>query len=157
MDTSVTIQSAWFSSDPTMGTFTAPGRFTPSRRGQVSLWATYDYPGSGAGKVKLTSDPTSVVVDPSGTALVLTYLFGGVQDADTNAALVGVEVRILDGFAQGQSSTTNANGYYWINGVPFNQIFTITASGAGYQPLTLTYHIAVPNPATLEFRLHRLP
>jgi Carboxypeptidase regulatory-like domain len=157
MDNAVTIQSAWFSSDPTVGTFTAPGRFTPSRRGQVSLWATYDYPGIGTGKVQLTSEPTSVVVDPSGTALVLTYLFGGVLDADTNAALAGVEVRILDGYAQDRSATTNAYGYYRIDGVPFNQIFTITASDAGYQPLTLTYHIAVPNPATLEFRLHRLP
>lgn len=156
MDNAVTSQSAWFSSDPTVGTFTAPGRFAPSRRGQVSLWATYDYPGTGIGRVQLTSEPTSVVADPSGAALVLTFLFGGVLDADTSAALAGVEVRILDGYAQGRSATTNASGYYKVDAVPFNQTFTIVAAEAGYQPLTLTYRIALPNPGTLEFRLHRL-
>jgi hypothetical protein len=156
MDSAVTTQAAWFSSDPSVGTFTAPGRFAPSRRGQVSLWATYDYAGAGTGKEQLTSDPTAVAVDPSGTALVLSHLFGGVLDADTNAVLVGVDVRILDGYAQGRGSTTNAYGYYWIDGVPYDQTFTITASFAGYQPQTQTYQLTrAAN--DLEFRLHRLP
>ncbi len=156
MDSAVTTQSNWFSSDPAVGTFTAPGRFTPSRRGQVSLWATYDYPGAGTGKVQLSSDPTSVVVDPSGTALVLSYLFGAVLDANTNAVLVGVDVRILDGYAQGRSSTTNAYGFYWIDGVPYDQTFTVTALFAGYQPQTQTYDITRSS-NTLDFQLHRPP
>ncbi len=162
--------TTWFSSDPSMGSFiggdgtaTAPARFVPSRRGEVSLWAHSELKVQGR-NFSFDSTRWGFLLDPGGAAQYLTSLYGSVVDGSTRAALAGAEVWILDGYAQGKYAITDAYGGFRIDNVLTNQPFTASASAPGYQ--SQSHLCKVPPPigsdtgggsTNVGFQLLRLP
>ncbi len=146
----VTRTAVWMATDPSVGSFSAPGVFTPSRRGEVGLWARYD---------EVVAELQSwFLVDPGAPARRLYWLAGVVTDAATGAPIDGAEVRMLDGYAAGAVATTNGNGHYQIDNVLTGETFTVRASKDGFLPSTQSYRVDSPvgpsgNPPFLDFAL----
>ncbi|HEY3571084.1 MAG TPA: carboxypeptidase-like regulatory domain-containing protein [Thermoanaerobaculia bacterium] len=149
----VTSQATWMASDPSLGSFLQPGVFTPRRRGEVEISASYQ---------TWTSDVTSqFLVDPAQPAQRLYFLSGVVRDDSSNAEIPGATVEILDGYARGATSVTNESGAYHFDKILTGETFHIRVSKPGYSPVTLSYRVDSPigpaggNPPFLDFRLHR--
>ena len=147
----VTADAIWIASDPSIGTFTAPGVFVPSRVGEVSIWAHYQ---------RWDSPQSSFLVDPAHEAQRLYWLSGLVLDASTQAPIQGAEVRILDGYSQGARAVSNAFGSYQIDGILTGQPFSVAASASGYASQTRSYRVDSPvggqNGPFLDFHLQRI-
>jgi len=161
----------WSSSDPSIGTFTggigtatAPARLVPSRRGEVTLWAHAEFQVQGRNYAS-DSFLWTFLLDPASPARYVYYLAGNVTAAGGTGPVVGAEVRILDGYAQGKRAITDTFGSFRIDGILTNETFTISASAAGYQPQTRSHVISPPivpadapgNPSYLSFQLLRSP
>jgi len=148
----VTLTAVWMASDATLGSYSAPGQFTATGRGEVGLWARYE---------EYESWPQArFLVDPVEPARWLYSLDGFVVDDETNQGLAGAEVRILTGYAAGRTGTAGANGFYEVERVLTDETFSAVASHAGYEPVTVQYRVSPPDgsssdPSSLNFRLHR--
>jgi Carboxypeptidase regulatory-like domain len=149
----VTPAATWISFDSGVGDFLEPGVFTPRRRGEVEISASY--------QSWTTHVTSSFLVDPLQPAQRLYFLAGLVRDEVSNALLPGVTVEILDGYARGLQSVTNENGHYKIDRLLTGETFSVKAIKAGYESSTLTYRVDSPvgpagsNPPFLDFRLRR--
>jgi hypothetical protein len=149
----VTKEATWRVSDPSLGSFTEPGVFTPVRRGEAEI--TVSYQGL---QDRLTS---WFLVDPGQPARRLYWVSGIVRDETTNAPLPGATVEILDGYAKGKRAVTNEFGHYQIDSILTGEPFRIRAAKEGYAPSTLSYRVDSPigppggNPPFLDFKLRR--
>lgn len=132
----ITNEATWLSSNQTMGSFTQSGLFTPIEQGEVGLWVRFDQ----------WEDPDQswFLVDPNNNSQRLYFLSGEVLDVATEVAIVGAEVRILDGYARNKSAITNENGHYQIDRVLTGENFFIRASKAGYHSQRKSYRVDSP-------------
>ena len=150
----VTQTAVWMATDPSVGSFSAPGVFTPSRRGEVGLWARHD---------DVVAELQSwFLVDPGAPARRLYWLAGVVTEAATGTPIDGALVRMLDGYAAGAVATTNSNGHYQIDNVLTGETFSVRASKDGFLPSTQSYRVDSPvgpsgNPPFLDFTLQPAP
>jgi hypothetical protein len=152
----VTAQAQWQVTDPSIGVFVRPGVFSPARRGEAVISASF------AGVQAIV--PFRFLVDPVRPPQYLQFLSGLITDDATGALLVGATVEILSGYAQGARATTNANGHYQIDTVLAGETFTLRATSPGYATVTTSYRVdpsvtvsgGPNNPPFLDFRLHKL-
>jgi hypothetical protein len=152
----VTADATWLASDPSAGVFVRPGVFSPSKRGEVAISATY--------RGAETRVPVRFLVDPLRAPQYLQFLSGNVVDDATGTPLAGATVEILSGYAQGAVRTTNTNGFYTFETVLAGDPFTARVSMPGYAPVTTSYRVDPPvtftgdpsNSPFLDFRLHKL-
>jgi len=152
----VTTEATWTVSDPSLGGFAMPGLFTPIAAGEVRLGARFEEWAS-----REDEDPW-FLVGPGTDARWLYFLAGVVYDASTNEGLAEVEVRMLDGYAEGALSTTGPNGHYQFDRVLTGEVFTVEASKEGYSSETQPYRVDPPNGPIgnspfLDFHLTPLP
>jgi Carboxypeptidase regulatory-like domain len=135
------------------GTFAQPGLFVPASHGEVTIWVTY--------RGHETATKSTFLVGPNEPAQRLYWVAGSVLDATSRERISGAAVSILDGYAAGKSAITNENGSYRIETVLTGEVFTATASKAGYQSVSRTYRVDSPigpggsNPPFLDFELSR--
>jgi hypothetical protein len=150
----VTSSAMWLVSDPTIGSFTTPGVFVPTKTGKVALWARCD---------SVESLKSSFLVAPAVSPARLYVLSGVVKDDATATPIVGATVQIVSGFAQGEQATTNDNGAYFIDGILTGEVFSVGASKPGYVSSTKSYRVDSPvgpgggNPPFLDFLLQSQP
>jgi hypothetical protein len=152
----VTADATWLASDPSVGVFVRPGVFSPAKRGEVEISASY--------RGVQTHVASRFLVDPLKTPQYLQFLSGIIYDDLTGTPLAGATVEILSGYSQGARSTSNEYGYYHFDTMLAGETFSARASNPGYATVTTSYRVdpsvtfsGDPNNSPfLDFRLHPL-
>lgn len=152
----VTADATWMASDPTAGAFVRPGVFSPAKRGEVAISASY--------RGVQTHVSSRFLVDPLQTPRRLETLSGSIVDDLSGEPLAGATVEILSGYSQGVRVTTNQYGFYLVGTMLAGETFTARAESPGYAPVTVSYRVdssvVLPgdpnNPSFLPFRLRKL-
>ena len=146
----------WTSSNSSVATVSTDGFVQVLARGEVDITVaavTSDYP---------SPQTWSALVDPGQPPQVLYFLSGNIRENDgSDTRIPGATVEILDGYNAGRTSApSNQFGYYRIDRVMTNVMFTVRASKVGYVPSTTTHLVGGPTGPGggrpfLDFRLSR--
>ncbi len=150
----VTSDAEWSTSDPTVGAVVSPGVVTPLRRGTVTVEARYQ------AMVLRSLYGYSYLLEPNAPTVKLGTLWGTVYEDDgkqtTSAEALG---EIVSGTHNtGRSARTlPTNGAFSLSDFWMAEPFSVRASKAGYQAVTIDHPGVDDSHHTQFFYLKRLP
>ena len=119
----LTASATWTAQPAGLGTFTAPGVFVPTARGEVTI--RFEYQG------RVSSNPPIFLVDPAETARELRTWSFWTREVDGTTPIGGVTISVINGYRAGSSCTT-LNSVCTIERMLTGEDFDASASKPGY-------------------------